>query len=270
VFASQAMDRPAPFADPAALRHACREGRFAGPTSGHAHGYVQVNLAILPASDAADFLLFCQRNPKPCPVIAVSEPGARACEALGADLDLARDASGYRLFRNGELAEEGTDASAWWRDDLVTFAIGCSHSFEEALEAEGLTPRHVRLGTTVPMYRTNVECARAGRFHGPLVVSMRPYRPADAIRAIQITARYPAVHGAPVHLADPGAIGIADLARPDYGQSVTVERGEIPVFWACGVTPQAAIARAKPEFAITHAPGRMLVTDLLNARLATG
>jgi uncharacterized protein YcsI (UPF0317 family) len=264
------MDKQHVIADPVALRRACREGRFSGPTSGHAHGYVQVNLAILPAADAADFLLFCQRNPKPCPVIAVSDPGARACAALGADLDLARDASGYRLFENGALVAEASDAASWWRDDLVTFAIGCSHSFEEALEAEGLTPRHVRLGTTVPMYRTSIECMPAGKFHGPLVVSMRPYKPADAIRAVQITARYPAVHGAPVHLADPAAIGIADLAKPDYGQAVPLESGELPVFWACGVTPQAAIARAKPRFAITHAPGRMLATDLLNARLATG
>ena len=265
-----AMEKTSVIADPAALRRACRDGAFAGPTSGHAHGYVQVNLAILPADLAPDFLLFCQRNPKPCPVIAVSEPGARACPALGADLDLARDASGYRLFRDGQLVQTAGDASAWWRDDLVTFAIGCSHSFEEALEAEGLTPRHVLEGTTVPMYRTSIECARAGAFHGPMVVSMRPYKPADAIRAVQITARYPAVHGAPVHLADPSAIGIADLAKPDYGQPVAVAPGEIPVFWACGVTPQAAIARAKPAFAITHAPGRMLVTDLHNARLATG
>lgn len=270
MLASQGMDKSAPYRDPVELRRACREGRFAGPTSGHAHGYVQVNLAILPAAYAPDFLLFCQRNPKPCPVIAVSEPGARDCAALGADLDLARDAAGYRLFRDGELVETADDAAAWWRDDLVAFAIGCSHSFEEALEAEGLTPRHVRAGTTVPMFRTSIECAPAGIFRGPMVVSMRPYKPADAIRAVQITARYPAVHGAPVHLADPAAIGIADLAKPDYGQPVAVEAGEIPVFWACGVTPQVAIARAKPPFAITHAPGRMLATDLHNARLATG
>jgi uncharacterized protein YcsI (UPF0317 family) len=250
------------------VRRACRAGAFDGPTSGLAPGYVQVNLAILPAAYAEEFLRFCQRNPKPCPLIDVSEPGARAINGLGEDLDLGRDAPRYRIWRDGVLIDEPSDASAYWRDDLVTFAIGCSHSFEEALIAEGLTPRHVDLGTTVPMYRTAVACAPAGRFAGPMVMSMRPYAPAQAIRAIQVTSRFSAVHGAPVHIGRPDLIGIADLAKPDFGDPVPVADDELPVFWACGVTPQVAIMSAKPDLAITHAPGRMIVTDMPNSRLA--
>lgn len=255
-------------ARPVSVRRACRTGAFNGPTSGLAPGYVQVNLAILPHAHAEAFLRFCQRNPKPCPLIGVSEPGATALPDLGEDLDLSRDAPRYRVWRDGVLVEEPTDVSSHWRDDLVTFAIGCSHSFEEALIAEGLIPRHIERGTTVPMYRTTIACAPAGRFAGPLVVSMRPYAPAQAIRAIQVTSRFPAVHGAPVHIGRPDLIGIADLARPDYGNPVPIADVELPVFWACGVTPQVAIAAAKPDLAITHAPGRMIVTDLPNSRLA--
>ena len=244
------------------LRRACREGRFSAHTSGHAPGRQQANLVVLPADWAADFLRFCLLNPRPCPVLGVSEPGASGIPALAADLDLRRDLPRYRVWRDGALAAEPTDVADLWREDLVAVALGCSFGFEAALHAAGLTPRHMALGRNVPMFRTSVACVPAGRFAGPLVVSMRPYSPAAAIGAIRITARFPEAHGAPVHLGFPEQIGIADLGAPDYGDAVPVEPGELPLFWACGVTPQAAIAAARPPFAITHAPGCMLVTDL--------
>jgi uncharacterized protein YcsI (UPF0317 family) len=246
----------------------CRLGLFDGQTAGLAPGYVQGNLAILPAALAADFLRFCHLNPKPCPVIGISEPGSALVPSLGEDLDLRTDLPRYRVWRDGVLVDEPTGINDIWRDDLVAFVIGCSFSFEEALIEDGVPLRHVANGRNVAMYRTNVPTAAAGPFHGPLVVSMRPLKAADAIRAVQITSRFPAVHGAPVHLGDPSLIGIKDIMRPDYGDPVAIEPDEIPVFWACGVTPQSVIASVRPEFAITHAPGCMLVTDLRNSRLA--
>ena len=251
-----------------AARRAIRSGEWNGPTSGMAPGYVQGNLAILPAKLASDFMRFCQLNPKPCPLLAAGAPGDPRLPSLGEDLDIRTDLCRYKVFRNGELIDEPTDLSKHWRDDLVIFALGCSFSFEDALMQDGMELRHITNGTTVPMYRTNVPTTAAGPFHGPLVVSMRPLKPADAIRAVQITTRFPAVHGAPVHLGHPHLIGIKDLAKPDYGDPVSVADDEIPVFWACGVTPQSVIAAAKLPFAITHAPGLMLVTDLRNRQLA--
>jgi uncharacterized protein YcsI (UPF0317 family) len=250
------------------VRRECRSGRFDGPTAGLGPGFVQGNLAILPRDWADEFLRFCVANPKPCPLIGITEPGDPRLPALGADLDIRTDLGRYRVWRNGELADEPADVRAAWRDDLVSFVIGCSFSFEEPLIAAGIPIRHIARGCNVSMYRTNVPTTPAGRFHGPLVVSMRPLKPADAIRAVQITSRLPAVHGAPVHIGFPEAIGIPDLDNPDFGDAVPMEPGELPVFWACGVTPQAAIAAARPPFAITHAPGRMLVTDLKSAQLA--
>lgn len=239
-----------------------------GPTSGEAPGHVQANLAILPKALADDFMRFCQRNPKPCPLLAMSDPGSPHLPTLGADLDLRTDVPRYRVWAHGELVDEPCDVLADWRDDLVGFAIGCSFSFEEALLAEGIAVRHIAEGVNVPMYRTQIATEPAGPFRGPLVVSMRPMKAKDAIRAIQITSRFPAVHGAPVHLGDPALIGIADLARPDYGDAVPVKDDEIPAFWACGVTPQSVIAASRPDFCITHSPGHMLVTDLKNHQLA--
>jgi uncharacterized protein YcsI (UPF0317 family) len=245
----------------------CRAG-MAATTSGIANGYVQGNLAILPAKQAADFHRFCQLNPKPCPIIGMSDVGNPEIPSLGIDLDIRTDLPRYRVWKNGEVVDEPTDILAYWRDDLVAFVLGCSFSFEEALLAEGLPIRHIERKVRVPMYRTNIACGSAGPFAGPLVVTMRPFKPKDAIRAVQITTRFPAVHGAPVHLGHPHLIGISDLAKPDYGDPVPVEPDEIPVFWACGVTPQAVIAAAKLPFAITHAPGLMLITDLQNKSLA--
>jgi uncharacterized protein YcsI (UPF0317 family) len=257
-------------ASPAAqARQAIRSGVWNTHTSGMADGYVQGNLVILPERDAQDFLAYCRANPKPCPLLAVSEPGDAAFPELAADLDIRTDLPRYRVWRHGELVDEPTDIKGLWRDDLVSFVIGCSFSFEQALLEAGLALRHVQQGKNVAMYRTNLPTQAAGMFGGPMVVSMRPFSAADAQRAIAVTARYPDVHGAPVHVGDPARIGIADLSRPDYGDAVEVLEGELPVFWACGVTPQAAIARAKPEFCITHAPGAMLITDLLNQQLAS-
>ena len=251
-----------------AERRRIRSGAFTGPTSGLAPGNVQANLVVLPQSLANDFLRFAQANPRPCPVLAVSEPGDPALPTLGRDLDIRTDIPRYRVWRHGELVEEPTDVNHVWRDDLVSFAIGCSFSFEEALIEDGIEVRHIACGCNVPMYRTSIPCVPAGVFHGPLVVSMRPLRPADAIRAVQITSRFPSVHGAPVHLGMPEQIGIKNIATPDYGDAVPVGPDELPVFWACGVTPQAAVAAVRPEFCITHAPGSMLITDLRNTKLA--
>ena len=246
-----------------------RAGDFSGTTAGLAPGNVQANLVVLPQALAHDFLRFAQANPKPCPVLAVSGPGYPHLPGLGEDLDIRTDLPRYRVWRRGELVEEPFDLFDVWGDDLVSFALGCSFSFEEALVEDGIELRHITCGSNVPMYRTNIPCAPAGPFAGPLVVSMRPLKPNDAIRAIQITSRFPSVHGAPIHIGLPETIGIKDLAKPDYGDAVPVESDELPVFWACGVTPQAVIAEVRPDFSITHAPGCMLITDLRNTQLAS-
>jgi uncharacterized protein YcsI (UPF0317 family) len=252
---------------PGELRRKIRSGEHTGNTSGSAPGYVQCNIVILPAGHAHDFLRFCQLNPKPCPLIAMGEPGDPALPALG-DIDIRSDVPAYRVFRDGALAGEVDDISALWRDDFITFALGCSFSFEEALLADGLEVRNISQGLNVPMYRSNIDCSSSGAFSGKMVVSMRPFLAAHAIRAIQICSRFPAVHGAPIHLGDPALIGIGNLSQPDYGDAVRIEQDELPVFWACGVTPQVALLAAKLPLAITHSPGCMLVTDLPNSQLS--
>jgi uncharacterized protein YcsI (UPF0317 family) len=250
---------------PAELRALCRTGGFSGQTAGAADGFIQANLAILPREFAFEFLLFCQRNPRPCPLVEVLETGLFEPEcAPGADLRT--DLPGYRIFKDGELVDEVADVRKYWSDDLVSFLIGCSFSFEEALVRGGIRLRHLELGCNVAMYRTNRECRPAGRFHGPMVVSMRPVPVGQVELATAITAGFPDSHGAPVHVGDPAALGIADLARPDYGDAVPVLDGEVPVFWACGVTPQAVVLESKLPFCITHAPGKMFVSDLLSAQ----
>jgi uncharacterized protein YcsI (UPF0317 family) len=249
-------------------RLAIRRGEWSGPTSGLAPGFVQGNLAILPNALAGDFMRFCQLNPKPCPLLAVGAPGDWRLPSLAADLDIRTDLCRYKVFRNGELIDEPTDLKKHWRDDLVIFALGCSFSFEDALVQDGIELRHLTCGSTVPMYRTSIQTTAAGPFHGPLVVSMRPLKPADAIRAIQITTRFPAVHGAPVHIGMPEQIGIEDVMKPDWGDPPQMNDDEMPVFWACGVTPQSVVMTVKPEFCITHYPGCMLVTDRKNSEFA--
>lgn len=251
----------------AQLRQACHDGACTGPTPGLARGYVQANLVILPRDWAFEFLLFCQRNPKPCPVLDVTEPGNPEAKLVAPGSDLRTDLPTYRVWKNGELVEEPHSVGHVWRDDLVSFLIGCSFTFENALLAAGIPVRHIEQNVNVPMYRTNIECKSAGRFSGPLVVSMRPLRPNLAVRATQICSRFPRAHGAPVHIGDPSAIGIRDLKKPDFGDAVEIRAGEVPVFWACGVTPQAALTRARPPFAITHKPGHMFLTDLKDTDL---
>jgi uncharacterized protein YcsI (UPF0317 family) len=248
-------------ARPDALRAAIRRGSWTGPTAGLAAGHAQANLVVLPREDALDFLRFCVHNPRPCPVLEVTDPGATEPVHTAPGADLRTDVPRYRVYRDGDLAHEAADVVDEWRDDLVAFLLGCSFTFERALLAEGLPVRHVEQGVNVPMYRTSIACRPAGRFAGPLVVSMRPMLPAQAIRATQVTARYVRAHGAPVHVGHPEAIGIDAIDRPDYGDPVEIREGEVPVFWACGVTPQAAATESGPELMITHAPGHMFVTD---------
>jgi uncharacterized protein YcsI (UPF0317 family) len=251
----------------AEVRLQARQGQLDGPTPGLAMGYVQANLVVVPRELAFDFLLFCQRNPKPCPLLDVTEPGSAEPRFIAAGADVRTDVPRYRVWRNGELTEEPPDLTRWWRDDLVAFLIGCSFTFENALLEAGVPVRHIEAGTNVPMYRTSVACRPAGVFRGPLVVSMRPMTPAQAVTATRVCTRFGRAHGTPVHLGDPSALGIRDISRPDYGDPVEVRPGEVPVFWACGVTPQAVAAEAKPPLLLTHKPGCMFVSDLRDAEL---
>ena len=251
---------------PAEARLAARHGP-ARPTSGQAPGFTQCNMISLPRDWAWDFLLFAQRNPKPCPVLDVTDPGSHRT-IMAPDADLRTDIPLYRIWRDGVLTEEVTDATAHWAEhpDLVTFLIGCSFTFEGALIAAGIPVAHVDQGCNVPMFLTDRDCRPAGRMSGRLVVSMRPI-PADRVaEAAMISGRTPAVHGAPVHMGLPEALGITDLQKPDFGDPVPVGPGQVPVFWACGVTPQAAVMASCPPFAITHAPGHMFVTDVPETR----
>ncbi len=248
---------------PAEARAAFRSGTVS-PTSGWCGGFTQANLVVLPKDWAWDMLLFAHRNPKPCPLLDVTEPGSTST-TLAPEADLRTDLPRYRVWRDGELADEPADVAGLWRDDLVSFLIGCSFSFETGLLEAGVPLRHVQQGRNVSMYRTDRRCRPAGRLSGPLVVSMRPVPGSLVPRAVQVSARMPEVHGAPVHVGRPEALGIADLSRPDYGDPVETEDGDVPVFWACGVTPQAALMASRPPFAITHAPGHMFITDVADA-----
>ncbi|HMC66379.1 MAG TPA: putative hydro-lyase [Gemmataceae bacterium] len=249
------------------VRREAAAGQLNGPTPGLALGYVQANLVIVPREQAFDFLLFCQRNPKPCPLLDVTEPGSPEPKLAAPGADIRTDVPRYCVYQHGELVEEPTDLNRWWRDDLVGFLIGCSFTFEHALLQAGLPVRHIECGCNVPMYRTNIACRPAGIFRGPMVVSMRPLTPAQAVNATQICARFPRAHGTPIHFGDPAAIGIHDIGRPDFGDPVEIRPGEVPVFWACGVTPQAVAMEARPPLLITHKPGHMFVTDLRDTEL---
>lgn len=247
------------------VRRMARHGRLSSHTSGMAQGFVQGNVAIVPAADAVAFEAFCRANPQPCPVLAVSRPGDPALPTLGTGIDIRSDLPRYRIYRDGKLDGEAMDVRDLWRDDLVTFVIGCSFTFERALVRAGIPLRHVEQGRNVAMYRSNISLTPVGPFGGDMVVSMRPVAAADVARAAAVTAAFPEQHGAPVHSGDPAAIGIPDLSRPDYGDAVEVRAGEVPVFWACGVTSQAALERARLPFFVAHAPGCMLVTDWTHA-----
>ena len=249
-------------ASAAEVRQMARQGHLTAPTPGLALGHVQANLAVVPRDLAFDFLLFCQRNPKPCPLLDVTEPGDPVPRGVAPDADLRTDLPAYRVFRHGKLVDEPTDVNRYWREDLVAFLLGCSFTFENALLKAGIPVRHIEQGRNVPMYRTNIACHPAGVFAGPMVVSMRPLTPSQAEEAASICKHFPLAHGAPVHAGDPAAIGIRDIARPDFGDPGEIRPGEVPVFWACGVTPQAVAMHARPSLLLTHKPGHMFVTDL--------
>lgn len=259
-----------PVNTPQEVWRACRSGGWDRPTPGLAPGFAQANLVILPAADAFDFLRFAQRNPKPCPVLEVLDPGDPEPKLTAPGADLRTDVPRYRVYRDGVMVEERTAITDLWRDDLVSFLIGCSFTFEQPMLEAGLPIRHIECGCNVPMYRTNRACVPAGKFAGPLVVSMRPIPAALVAKAVTVTARFPAVHGAPVHIGAPEFLGISDLSRPDWGDPVPINPGEVPVFWACGVTPQAVAINSRPRFMITHAPGHMFVTTLTDDQVAQG
>ena len=272
----------------AEIRALCRTGEFDRPTAGVALGHAQVNLVVLRAEAAKEFEDFCRANPKPCPLLEMTATGDFEPKRLAPGSDVRTDLPRYRVLRNGECIDRPTSITAYWPDDpppsplgkgghrgvasgsdcnFVAFLIGCSFTFETALLKAGIPVRHIEEGRNVPMYRTNVACTPAGRFHGPMIVSMRPMTPEHTELATKITAAFPRVHGAPIHTGDPTAIGITDLNRPNYGDAVSIRSGEIPVFWACGVTPLEAILRARLDIAITHEPGHMLVTDVSDESL---
>ena len=254
-------------AKPWEVRKLIREGKITVPTSGMCAGYAQANLAILPKELAYDFLLFTQRNPKPCPILEVSDVGSRELKYIAKNCDIATDFPKYRVYEKGELKGEYTSVEDFWRDDLVSFLIGCSFSFESELIEAGIEMRHNTMGCNVPMYITNIETVPAGIFHGPMTVSMRPIPYDQIVRAVTVSGAMPQVHGTPVHIGDPAAIGIKDINKPDFGDPVEIKDGEVPVFWACGVTPQSVLMNVKPEFVITHSPGHMLITDVKNVDL---
>jgi uncharacterized protein YcsI (UPF0317 family) len=253
---------------PKEIRTLIRRAKWDKPTAGMAMGYAQANLVILPQKYAFDFLLFCQRNPKPCPLLEVLEPGKYRTEFLSSDADIRTDIPRYHIYRKGKLEAIVKEIRSLWKKDFVTFLIGCSFSFEEALLRAKISIRHIEENKNVSMYITHIPCKSAGVFQGPMVVSMRPIAPDQIVKAVQITSRYASVHGGPIHIGDPLAIGIKDFKKPDFGDPVTIKEGEIPVFWACGVTPQAVVMKAKPDLCITHAPGHMFISDILNEELA--
>ncbi len=250
------------------IRKKIRNGDFVGQTSGLAEGFAQANLVVLREKEAQDFLLFVQRNPKPCPLLEVTDVGSPYTKYVAQDADLRTDIPKYRVYEKGELVDEPTDITKYWKEDLVAFLLGCSFSFEWALIEAGIPVRHIDAKRNVPMYKTNIKTKPAGIFHGPLVVSMRPIPYDKVVKAATITSRFPNVHGAPIHIGYPELIGIRDLDSPDYGDKPIIKEGDIPVFWACGVTPQAVAIESKVDFMITHSPGHMFITDIRNSELS--
>lgn len=252
---------------PQFVRELIEKGSIIGPTSGMCNGFAQANLVILPQKYAFDFLLFAMRNPRSCPILEVTEPGVKLLKTTANNADITKVIPKYRIFKNGILEEEVSDIGNYWRDDLVSFLIGCSFSFESELLSADVPVRQIEENCNVPMYKTNIACESAGVFHGNMVVSMRPIPQELVPKAILITGAMPKVHGAPIHVGTPEYIGIKDISSPDFGDPVTIYENEVPVFWPCGVTPQAAVMASKPDFCITHSPGHMLITDVKNVNL---
>jgi uncharacterized protein YcsI (UPF0317 family) len=255
------------FESPAFVRQQIRETTLQGPTSGLCRGYAQGNLVVLPKNLAYDFLLFAHRNPRPCPVLGVTDIGQKEFEIIAKDSDITTDIPKYRIYKKGELQGEYLDIKDYWREDFVSFILGCSFTFESALIDQEISVRHIEAKSNVPMFITNIQCRSAGIFSGPMVVSMRPIHVNNIVKTVQITTKYPRVHGAPIHIGNPKLIGINDIFNPDFGDPVEIKENEIPVFWACGVTPQAVAMDVKPEIIITHAPGHMFITDVKNHEL---
>jgi len=257
------VDRSAP----RKFRESVRKGEFKGQTSGSVPGFVQANFVALPREHAYEFLTFCLKNPAPCPLLAVTEPGSTAVEAVAAGADISRDIPRYVIHRDGKPREQLYDVAEYWNKDMVGFLLGCSFSWEDKLASVQLTPKNAQLGVNVSMYNTNIPNHQSGPFKGNMVVSMRPYKPEDIERVAKITEAFPGAHGGPVHWGDPKEIGIDDISSPNYGDAVPIEPEEIPVFWACGVTPQSALRSAELPIAITHAPGHMFITDIKDEEL---
>lgn len=249
---------------PNEVRQLIRDEIITIPTAGMCGGYAQANLVILPNKYADDFRLFAEYNPKPCPILEITEPGCFTTKLTAENANIVTDIPKYYIYKDGIKVDECYNASKYWQDDMTCFLIGCSFSFEAAMLREGIDVRHITMGCNVPMYKTNIPCKTAGIFSGPYVVSMRPMKIEDVKKAYEITGKFPHVHGEPVHFGDPEIIGIKNINKPNYGDAVEIKEGEVPVFWACGVTPQAALENAKPEIVITHAPGHMFITDILN------
>ena len=249
---------------PQEVRARVRSGEHDGPTGGLASGYVQANLVVLPEEYAFDFLKFCVRNPRPCPILEVTDAGSPVPPVMAPGADLRTDVPRYRVYENGELVDEPADILSYWRDDLVSFLIGCSFTFEAALLDAGLRLPHLDQDRNVPMYVTDQECVVSGPFSGPMVVSMRPYKAGEIPKAVAVSRRYPTMHGAPVHVGNPEALGIRNINEPEFGDAISIGEDETPVFWACGVTPQAVVMQARPPRVITHSPGHMFITDRRN------
>lgn len=249
------------------VRKLIRQEKITTPTAGMCSGYAQANLVILPKKLSYDFLLFTQRNPKSCPILEVSDVGDKKLKYLGEDIDITSDIPKYRVYENGILTGEYTNIAGLWREDFVSFLIGCSFSFESELIEANIPIRHIEENCNVPMFITNIECTPAGIFNGKMVVSMRPLSNENIIKSVLVSGEMPKVHGAPVHIGDPASIGIKDISKPDFGDPVTIKDNEIPVFWACGVTPQSVVMNVKPKIVITHSPGHMLITDVKNIDL---
>jgi uncharacterized protein YcsI (UPF0317 family) len=249
-------------AQPARVRALIRDGQCERPTTGLCLGYLQANLVVLPQELAGEFLAACDANPRPMPLLDVTLPGDPHPRRVAPEADLRTDLPRYRVFRSGQLVAEVTDICDLWGKDSVAFLLGCSFTAEGRLAEAGVRLRHLELGQSVPMWRTTLQVQPVGRFRGPVVVSMRPIRTDQLELVRRVTAELPLAHGAPLHVGDPEAIGISDLAHPDWGDPILPLEDEVPVFWACGVTPQALIASARPELAITHAPGHMFITDV--------
>ena len=246
-----------------------RTGQYTGRTSSFSQGYVQGSLYILPEEYALDFATYCHRNPKACPLLAIGLVGDPYLPVLGQDLDVRTDVPRYRVMQDGEVIDEPTDIRNLWRDDFVSFVVGCSFSFEHALTMSGVSLRECARGDNVVMYQTNIDTFPAGPFGGKLIVTMRPLVPAQAIQAIQVTSHFQNSHGAPVHIGVPEHIGISDLESPLFNAKPPQMRpDELPVFWACGVTALFAVKHARPSMCIMHKPGSMVIADLQNTGLA--